>query len=54
MVGKARKNDAFENFRNEIELGNWSVAGQFIMRKRMFFMKRSDNSGLKCVREDAI
>ena len=44
MFRQARINDAFENFRNKIEIGNWSLAGQFIMKKRIFFMERSDNS----------
>src|SRR6267154_308610 len=51
VIDKAGVDDALENFGNEIEVGDRAVAGEIINRKRVFFVKGSDNGMFEGMRK---
>src|SRR6267154_724975 len=52
VIDKAGVDDALENFGNEIEVGDRAVAGEIINRKRVFFVKGSDNGVFEGIRKN--
>src|SRR6267154_392447 len=52
VIDKASVDDAFENFGNEIEVRDRTVAGEIINRKRVFLVKGSDNGMFEGMRKD--
>ena len=52
VIDKAGVDDALEDFGNEIEVRDGAVAGEVINRKRVFFVKGSDNSMFEGIRKN--
>ena len=51
VIDKASVDDALENFGNEIQVRDRAVAGEIISRKRVFFVKGSDNGVFEGIRK---
>src|SRR6267154_733862 len=52
VIDKTSVDDALEDFGNEIEVRDGAVAGEVINRKRVFFVKGSDNSMFEGIRKN--
>src|SRR5215469_14463346 len=50
MRQKTVMNDPFQNFRDEVQIGYWTIAGEVILRQRVLFESWKDQRMLEVLR----